>query len=193
MPKRVFIIHGWEGYPEEGWFPWLKKELEAKGYIVEVPSMPESEAPDIGKWVSFLAGVVKKADKDTFFVGHSIGCQAVLRYLQTVDAKIGGAVFVAGWVSLTPMATRTKEERKIVKPWFETPIDFDRIRKTTRNFVAVFSNNDPYVPLENAETYKNRLGARIIIEKDKGHFSGSDEVTKLPVVLKELLGMAKTK
>jgi hypothetical protein len=30
--KRVFIIHGWEGYPEEGWFPWLKKELE-KGTI----------------------------------------------------------------------------------------------------------------------------------------------------------------
>ena len=28
--QRVFIIHGWDGYPEEGWFPWLKKELEAK-------------------------------------------------------------------------------------------------------------------------------------------------------------------
>ena len=26
--KRVFIIHGWDGYPEEGWFPWLKEELE---------------------------------------------------------------------------------------------------------------------------------------------------------------------
>jgi len=29
--KRVFIIHGWGGNPEEGWLPWLKKELEAKG------------------------------------------------------------------------------------------------------------------------------------------------------------------
>ena len=29
--KKVFIIHGWEGYPEEGWFPWLKKELESRG------------------------------------------------------------------------------------------------------------------------------------------------------------------
>ena len=26
--RRVFIIHGWGGYPEEGWFPWLKKELK---------------------------------------------------------------------------------------------------------------------------------------------------------------------
>ena len=30
--KRVYIIHGWEGYPEEGWFPWLKKELEDRGF-----------------------------------------------------------------------------------------------------------------------------------------------------------------
>lgn len=31
--KRVFITHGWDGYPEEGWFPWLKKE---KVILVEV-------------------------------------------------------------------------------------------------------------------------------------------------------------
>jgi len=30
MQKRVFIIHGWDGYPEEGWFPWLKKKLKEK-------------------------------------------------------------------------------------------------------------------------------------------------------------------
>ena len=34
MNKRVFIAHGWDGYPEEGWFPWLKKELETKGFEV---------------------------------------------------------------------------------------------------------------------------------------------------------------
>ena len=28
--KRAFIIHGWDGYPAEGWFPWLKRELEKK-------------------------------------------------------------------------------------------------------------------------------------------------------------------
>jgi len=27
--KTVYIIHSWEEYPEEGWFPWLKKELES--------------------------------------------------------------------------------------------------------------------------------------------------------------------
>lgn len=28
MNKRIFIIHGWDGFPEEGWFPWLNKAME---------------------------------------------------------------------------------------------------------------------------------------------------------------------
>lgn len=45
--KRVFIIHGWEGYPEEGWFPWLKKELEEKSFAVQVLVMPDTDKPQI--------------------------------------------------------------------------------------------------------------------------------------------------
>lgn len=45
--NRVFIIHGWEGYPKEGWFPWLKKELEDKGVEVHVPQLPNADAPEI--------------------------------------------------------------------------------------------------------------------------------------------------
>jgi predicted alpha/beta hydrolase family esterase len=86
MTERVFIIHGWEGYPEEGWFPWLKKELE--------------------------------------------------------------------------------------------------------NNVAIFSDNDPYVPLRDSEIFKEKLGAKIIVERGKGHFSGEDNITKLPVVLDEIVKMA---
>ena len=43
MKKRVFIIHGWEGYPEECWFPWLKTEIEKTGFEVVVPNMPDAD------------------------------------------------------------------------------------------------------------------------------------------------------
>ena len=46
--KRAFIIHGWDGYPEEGWFPWLKAELEQRGFTVEIPSMPHPAEPISG-------------------------------------------------------------------------------------------------------------------------------------------------
>ncbi|MBS3118742.1 serine hydrolase family protein [Candidatus Woesearchaeota archaeon] len=191
MVKRVFIIHGWEGYPEEGWFPWLKKELENRNFQVFVPAMPETGHPRIETWVPHLAKLVGKLDKETYFVGHSIGCQTILRYLQTIKTSVGGAIFVAGWVSLTLIATRTKEEQAIAKPWFETPIDFVKIKKTSSHFTAIFSDDDPYVPLENIATYREKLDAKIIIEKGKGHFSGEDNITKLPLVLKELLYMAR--
>ena len=40
MNRRGFLIHGWEGYPEEGWRPWLKNELEKRGFTVSVPASP---------------------------------------------------------------------------------------------------------------------------------------------------------
>ena len=189
MPKRVFIIHGWEGHPSEIWFPWLKRELEKKGFKVEVPQMPETNYPKIEKWVPFLAKIVGKPDKDTYFVGHSIGCQAILRYLQTIDAKIGGAVLVTGWFTLKKL--ETKEEETLAKPWLETPIDFEKIEKTTKNFVAILSDNDPWVPLADERIYRKKLGARTIVLKGVGHLGINDNITELPVALNELLNMAK--
>ncbi|MEK7553404.1 MAG: alpha/beta hydrolase [Patescibacteria group bacterium] len=75
MNKRIFIIHSWDGYPEEGWFPWLKQELTEKGFRVQIPAMPEPAEPKIEAWVSHLAKVVGDVDENTFFVGHSIGCK----------------------------------------------------------------------------------------------------------------------
>ncbi len=63
MAKRVFIIHGWYGYPEEGWFPWLKKELESRGFKAQVPSMPNPKHPKIEEWVSFLKELVGNPDE----------------------------------------------------------------------------------------------------------------------------------
>ena len=186
--KRVFLIHGWDGHPSNNWFPWLKKELEKRKFKVVAPLMPNSDEPKIETWVPYLAKQVKKPDENTYFIGHSIGCQAIIRYLQTIKDKIGGAVFVAGWFSLTLESTETEEEKEIAKPWFETAIDFDKVKKTTNNFIAIFSDNDPYVPLEeNSKLIKNKLGAKIIIEKNKGHFDDEAEIKELPSVLNSIL------
>ena len=67
--KRVIIVHGWSGYPEEGWFPWLKAELEKKGFEVNVSEMPDADNPRIEKWVPKLAEVVGNLDEETYFVG----------------------------------------------------------------------------------------------------------------------------
>lgn len=187
MTKRVFIIHGWDGYPEEGWFPWLKTELEKNGFRVHVPAMPEAAQPKIDAWVSHLSKVVGDVDENTYFVGHSIGCQTILRYLENlpIDKKVAGTFFVAGWFTL--MNLETDQEKEVAKPWLETLIDFNKVKQHTKNFFAVFSDNDDVVPQENKKLFEERLGAKTTMEHAKGHFSGDDGVRELPVILEAFL------
>ena len=182
---RVIIVHGWGGYPEEGWFPWLKKELEKNGMEVKVPQMPNPDEPRIEEWVEHLNTV--KSDESTVFVGHSIGCQTILRYVEKYNKKIGGVVFVAGWFTVTNLEP---EEKPIAKPWIETPIDFDKTRVLINKSIAIFSDDDPYVPSDNHGKFGDKLGSEISIEHNKGHFSGSTGTLEVPYVLKAVLKLA---
>lgn len=192
MTKRVFILHGWDGYPQEGWFPWLKKELEAKGFEVFVPQLPDAGSPSIQKWVPKLAETVGVADENTYFVGHSMGCQAIARYLESLPEgiKIGGAIFVAGFFKRLTGLENEPDSQEISNRWFETPIDFEKAKSHLSKSVAIFSDNDPFVPLDNQDAFRDMLGSEIIIEHDKGHFSGGLNGTKeLPIVLEKLLSL----
>ncbi|MCH9029045.1 MAG: alpha/beta hydrolase [Bacteroidetes bacterium] len=81
----------------------------------------------------------------------------------------------------------------MIRPWFETPINFEKIKNTTKNFIAIFSDDDEYVPPENQTTYKKELGAKIIVEHNKGHFGGDSGIKELPSALDAVLGIAEGK
>lgn len=187
--KRAFIVHGWDGAPDEGVFPWLKEQLEERRFEVHVPAMPDPLHPRIETWVPYLAGRVGSFDEETFFVGHSIGAQTVLRYLASLheDSRVGGAVFLAGWLNLTDAAYEDEDDRDIGRPWRETPIDWERARHVVKRFVAIFSDDDPLVPLSDKELFRERLGAEIVVEHGKGHFSGSSGITELASLLEAVL------
>ena len=183
IKKRVFIIHQWDGNPDEGWLSWLSDELKKKGFEVIAPQMPNTGEPKIGEWVSFLADLAGEPDERTFFVGHSIGCQAIMRYLEAIyPQKVGGAVFVAGWFHLENL--EGPEEEAIAKPWIETPINFEKVRNAANNFTVILSDADPYVPLGDKEIFEEKLGAKVIMQKDEGHFTEDDNVTEIPEILK---------
>jgi len=189
--KRVILVHGWGGNPKEGWFSWLKSELEFKNFKVEAPVMPNTDAPEINSWVSKLSEVVGEPDGETYFVGHSIGCQTIMRYLANLpgDSKVGGAVFVAGFFNLK-MQDHDEEDHDIAKPWLETPMDTDNIKKVCPKTIAIFSDNDPDVPLSDKEIFSEKLSSKIIVEKKKGHFSADTGVTALSVALESVLELA---
>lgn len=185
LRPRVFIIHGWSGSPQEAWLVWLKTELEKSDIQVEVLAMPHPDTPEIEAWVGHLSRAVGEADENTFFVGHSIGVQAILRYLERLPAgkKVGGMVSVAGWFNLKNLS---QTDQLIAQPWVETRIDVQRVRQHCSKFVSIFSDDDQVVPQENLRWFEERLGAKIILEHSQGHF---DAATKLPAALQALQEM----
>lgn len=187
--KKAFIIHRWSGGPEDDWRPWLKNELEQRGYQVVVPEMPDTDVPVIGKWVGHLESVIGTPDKETLLIGHSIGCQAILRYLQTIDTPIEGAVFVAGWFSLENL--EDEETKEIARPWIETPIDLERIKQVLPKSALLISDNDPYGAFEENKAKFSQLGSEIVVLHGAGHVTEEDGFTELPQLLDGLKEMMK--
>jgi predicted alpha/beta hydrolase family esterase len=183
--KRLIIIHGWEGHPEEGWFPWLKAEMEKRGWSVQVPAMPNPAQPEQSRWVPHLATIAGEADQNTFMAGHSLGCITILRFLERLSEKesIGGAVLVSGYDN--PL------KYKELKNFFHDQILWDQIKKKCKKFVTIHSEDDPYVPVQNSDSFKGKLGSKAVVVNGFRHFSGSDGVTNVPPILKELLEISK--
>jgi|SRR3989338_5089753 len=183
--KRAIIVHCWDGYPEYCWYPYVKKELEAKGFQVDVPAFPDTDAPTLDKWLPVLEGVIGVPNEDAYLIGHSVGCITILRYLESLasDTKVGGVVMVAGFTDDLGF-----EELKI---FFTTPVPLEKIKTKTNYFVAIHSDNDPYVPLKYGDIFKKELGAELIVKHKFGHFSGAadkeDSCVELPDVVESIL------
>lgn len=172
--KKIYLIHAWGADSEGETYVWLKKELEKKGAKVFVFDMPNTNNPKIGEWVKYLEDNISQYEmgRDTYFVGHSIGCQTIMRFLDKLpkQMEIGGCAFIAPWFNLKDTAYEREEEEAIAEPWINNKMNYERIKRHTKNFLAIFSDDDPCVSIDDAKLFKERLGAKIIIQKKKGHF-----------------------
>lgn len=184
--KRAIIIHCWEGYPEYCWYPYAKKELEALGFEVKVPAMPDTVNPKLREWLPALQDAIGEPDEDLYLIGHSLGCATIMRYLESMpdSKKIRGAVFVAGF--------NENVGYDEIQSFFETPIDLEKVKAKSKNgFMAIHSDDDPHVDLKYADVFKDKLGAEVIIKHNAKHFSGAIEGEEACLELPDLVESVK--
>jgi uncharacterized protein len=187
MPTRAFIIHGYLSFPEEAWLPWMKRALEEKGCVVALPAMPRPDHPVIHEWLAFLAKLIGEPDAATILVGHSMGVQAVLRYLETLGAAgkaVGKTLLVAGSFPIARSAADASAAGDIppvLLPWFTTGIDAGKVKQAAGECTVILSDNDPYLDsAKAAATFREKLNAKIVIVPGGGHFNEDDKLVELP-------------
>ena len=188
---RVLIIPRWSGRVDGEWYPWLKQELEglvpARFERVSILDMPNPDLPKPETWVPKIAmeaGSDPEELERTIMVGHSIGCQAVLRYLETLpgDKRILGMLGVAGfWHVDDPWIT--------LKPWLDMPMDYSRVKSAAEKFVILVSQDDPISSDSkgNAALWETRLGAKVSIVPHSYHFMQPSEPLILQVLLENFV------
>ncbi len=183
--KKVFIIHGFEGTPNGGWRPWLMGELEKEGIYACALPMPTPEAPVKNEWVKTIKEAVQENYSEAILVGHSLGSSAILRYLETIgDNAVSGAILASG------PYTSTREQ---IDSFYDTPFDFEKIKKACKKFVVIHGDNDPFVSFDHAEKFSKSLDCELISIKNGGHLNGGSGCFELPEVLEEVLKLtAKT-
>ena len=188
--SRLCIVPRWGGGPERDFYPWLHAALQAEqpqrfSEILRL-EMPNPATPTLDAWGGHLSLVLggsteaqRLALSDTVLMGHSVGCQAVMRYLAALPegTTLAAAIYVAGWFSVD----RPWES---ILPWMNTPIDFTAVRGRARQHIVLLSDNDPFTAdhAGTAAAFRDRLGANVIVAPGRRHFNEAQEPAVLDIL-----------
>ena len=155
------------------------------GIETVVPTMPNTQKPELSEWLAHLSKIIGKPDSQTFLIGHSLGSTLILRYLENLSAgqKIGGAVLSAGPINSVGLYE--------TDDFLKKELNFKKIKQAAKKIVLIYSDNDPIVPKGHGEKLREKLGGKLYLIPRGNHLCERAELFRLPAALEEVLEMAK--
>lgn len=182
--KNALILHGAGNTSQGNWFPWLKGELEKKGYIVWSPDMPNADVPDQQKWLeTIFSNKDWVFDAESIIIGHSAGATLTLRILEQLppNVKIKQAITVATFLDKGSIPDYFPYKESLVSKQFE----WGKIKSSCEKLTFVASDNDQYDCGErHAKVLHEHLGGELIIQTGQGHFNLETGYKEFPLLLK---------
>ena len=185
MTKVILIPGNGGGKADDNWFPDVKEQMESIGMTVIARDFPDSFLARSSYWIPFLRDELK-ADAQTVIVGHSSGAVCAMRYAEKYPLL--GSVLVGA--CYTDLGIETER----LSGYYDTPWDWNSIRKNQQWIVEFASEDDPWIPIEEARHIHEMLKTEYYEYRDRGHFGGDRVVLEFPEcikVLKEKLGGRK--
>ncbi|WP_420553077.1 RBBP9/YdeN family alpha/beta hydrolase [Tenacibaculum aiptasiae] len=176
---KIYLIHGYTASKNSNWFPSFKKELQNENIDVIILEMPNSKNPQFEEWINHMEETITGDNENTIYIGHSLGCVAVLNYLN-INKKnaVKGLFLISGFVDETPIP----ELEQFIQP----KLDYEYITNLTENRIAISAKNDDIIPYEYSKRMANKLNAKFIL-LDKGkHFIDRDNFLDFPFLVNEV-------
>lgn len=183
---NFFIIHGIYGHPQENWFPWLKGELQKKGYKVIVPKFPTPFDQSLESWLRLFSNYENEINDETVLIGHSLGASFILSYLEQTNKKIKAAFLVAGYHK--PLDNEFKE---LNKTFVDKKFDWKKIKNNCGKFFVIASDNDPYIPLEINKELAENLHAELKVIHNGGHLNKKSGFERFPELFEIIFSSRK--
>jgi uncharacterized protein len=171
---KAIIFHGWGSNSKDNWFPWLKFELEKKGFEVYCPDLPNSQNPKEEEWIK-AAMKLSPYDENTIFIGHSLGTVLMMRLLEKQETPIKACYYVSAFDKPLGIAE--------IKDFFKWGFNYWKIKTGAKKKYILNSDNDPYIPLDTAERLSRMIDAKLIVFKNKEHLSAGTGDCKFPELL----------
>lgn len=161
---KIILIHGnGGGTGNDNWLPSLKDEFQNLGFEVLNPDFPDSDLARASIWLPFIEHELK-ADDQTVIVGHSSGAIAAMRYAE--KHPLLGSVLVGSYY------TDLGYEKEKQSGYFETPWNWDRIRKNQKWILQFASVDDKWIPIEEPRFIHQKLKTEYFEFEHQGHFGG---------------------
>lgn len=179
--NKLVIVHGFSSTPKHHWYRSIKEDFSSYFDEINIPLMPCSRNPHPEYWVRTLRDIAPLPDEKTLFIGHSLGCIAVLRYLSSLDTDtvIGGTVLVSGFVD------RIKNIPE-VDSFVAQKLDYEKLRMRIQHKLVIYSSDDDVVPPLHTIRLSKLIESKLYCYHNCGHFTQNDGIKDFPQ-LKEIL------
>lgn len=174
-PIKAILIHGNSGSkPTDLWFPYLKTGLEKLGMKVQAPQFPDGDLARISYWLPFLK-MDLQADEHTVLIGHSSGAIAAMRFAE--QNRLLGSVLVGAYY------TDLGYEKEKLSGYFDTPWNWNAIKKNQNWIIQFASTDDPWIPIVEPRFVRDQLHTEYHEYQDQGHFGGDYNKLTFPEIL----------
>jgi predicted alpha/beta hydrolase family esterase len=180
--KTAVICYGHYGHPGENWFPWLKGKLEELGFNVVVPNFPTPENMSLQTWLKVFEEFKPLLDEESLLIGHSVGSTFLLTVLEQLQKPVKAVFLVSGLLR----SVRSEEFNPFLVSFWDKQFDWQKIKVNAPHFFVFHADNDPYIPLEQAEELAEKLDTELILVKGAGHFNESTGYKEFPLLLKKV-------